>query len=63
MLLDEAGRVASPDVDSDAPLAIYGYPTTYLVTPSGVIAGYITGPVDWDAPDARALLSYYARRP
>lgn len=58
--LDPQGRLASKSTDSVAPLPIYGMPLTYLVTPSGRIAGYMAGVADWLAQDAQELLAYYA---
>lgn len=58
--LDPEGRLASKSTDSIAPLPIYGMPLTYLITPSGRIAGYMAGVADWLAQDAQELLAYYA---
>jgi thiol-disulfide isomerase/thioredoxin len=58
--LDPDGRLASSSSDSLAPMRLYGMPITYLVTPYGRIAGYISGPVDWLSDDAQRLLAYYA---
>jgi hypothetical protein len=37
-------------------------PNTYLVTPSGRIAGNIAGATDWLATDAQRLLAYYSTK-
>ncbi len=58
--LDPNGRLASSSPESAAPLKLYGMPLTYLVTPSGRIAGYIAGGADWLAEDGQKLLAYYA---
>jgi hypothetical protein len=58
--LDPDGRLASSSGDSLVPLQLYEMPITYLVTPNGRIAGYISGPVDWLSNDAQRLLAYYA---
>lgn len=58
--LDPKGQLASKSTDSAAPLPIYGMPLTYLITPSGRIAGYMAGVADWLAKDAQELLAYYA---
>ena len=58
--LDPEGRLASNSTDRHAPLPIYGMPLTYLITPSGRIAGYMAGVADWLAKDAQELLAYYA---
>lgn len=58
--LDPEGRLASRSTDNTAPLPIYGMPLTYLITPSGRIAGYMAGVADWLAKDAQELLAYYA---
>ena len=57
VLLDPDGVLASRDADT--PLPLYGLPITYIVTPTGLVAGYITGQVDWSTPDAQRLLAYY----
>lgn len=58
--LDPDGRLAGNAAKGTAPLLIYGMPQTYLITPSGRIAGYMAGVADWLAPDAQQLLAYYA---
>lgn len=58
--LDPEGRLASKSTENTAPLPIYGMPLTYLITPSGRIAGYMAGVADWLAKDAQELLTYYA---
>ncbi|WP_168197802.1 TlpA disulfide reductase family protein [Pseudolabrys sp. FHR47] len=58
--LDQDGRLAGNAAKGAAPLLIYGMPLTYLITPSGRIAGYMAGVADWLAPDAQQLLAYYA---
>jgi len=58
--LDPEGRLANKSTDNPAPLPIYGMPLTYLVTPSGRIAGYMAGVADWLAKDGQELLAYYA---
>jgi len=60
ILLDSDEKVTGPNAPQSAQLRAYGMPATYLVTPSGWIAGYITGMTDWMSPDAQRLLSYYA---
>jgi thiol-disulfide isomerase/thioredoxin len=57
--LDPEARLASDSSDSLAPLQLNGMPITYLVTPQGRIAGYISGPVDWLSDDAQRLLAHY----
>lgn len=58
--LDPDGLLASNSANSPAPLSAYGMPVTYLVTPSGRVAGFISGVADWLADDAQKLLTYYA---
>ncbi len=58
--LDPEGKLAGNAAKGTAPLLIYGMPLTYLITPSGRIAGYMAGVADWLAPDAQKLLAYYA---
>lgn len=60
IFLDPDGRLASESADGTAPLPIYGMPVTYLITPSGRVAGYMPGVADWLAEDAQQLLAYYA---
>ena len=58
--LDPEGKLASNSPTRPAPLVIYGMPLTYLITPSGRIAGYMAGIADWQTRDAQELLAYYA---
>ena len=58
--LDPDGRLVSTSNDSPAALVAYGMPVTYLITPSGQIAGYISGVADWLSEEAQQLLTYYA---
>ncbi|WP_213775244.1 TlpA disulfide reductase family protein [Bradyrhizobium sp. dw_78] len=58
--LDPEGKLVSASNESPAALSAYGMPVTYLITPSGRIAGYISGVADWLSDDAQQLLSYYA---
>jgi thiol-disulfide isomerase/thioredoxin len=37
-------------------------PSTIVIAPHGIMAGNIIGTVDWDAPEARALLHFYIDR-
>jgi len=57
---DPEGKLAGNAAKGTAPLPIYGMPLTYLITPSGRIAGYMPGVADWLAADAQKLLAYYA---
>lgn len=57
--LDPQERLASSDRDRRVPLPLFGMPITYLVTPSGRIAGYVAGTADWLADDAQKLIAYY----
>lgn len=61
VLLDPEERLANNSANSEAPLHPFGMPVTYLVTPSGRIAGYIAGVSDWLSADGRQLLAYYSR--
>ena len=58
--LDPFGKLASNSPTSQAPLALVGMPVTYLITPRGVVAGYVTGAEDWLSSSAQRLLSLYA---
>jgi len=57
---DPEGKLAGNAAKGTAPLPIYGMPLTYLVTPTGRIAGYMPGVADSVAADAQKLLAYYA---
>ncbi len=57
---DQAGTLVSDTGTGSAPLRVPGMPITYLVTPQGLIAGYIQGVSDWLSDDAQRLLDYYA---
>jgi thiol-disulfide isomerase/thioredoxin len=61
VLLDPEERLASKDFSGAVPLPVYSMPITFLVTPSGRIAGSISGAVDWLASDAQKLLAYYSQ--
>jgi thiol-disulfide isomerase/thioredoxin len=59
--LDPEGRLASSETNTSAPFSLSrGMPATYLITPSGRVAGYILGVADWLTDDAKKLLKYYA---
>lgn len=45
--------------NGDGQFPAYGLPITYLVTPDGVIAGYIIDTADWLSDAGQALLAYY----
>lgn len=58
---DNVNRIGYFDEENvhNAPFALYGLPITYLIDRESQARGYIAGPVDWSADDARALLRYY----
>jgi thiol-disulfide isomerase/thioredoxin len=60
---DSANRIGYMNARNanDAPLALYGLPISYVVDRQGYVRGYVTGAVDWQSADARALLGYYLR--
>lgn len=59
--LDPDGLLASSSTRSNASFSLSsGMPVTYLITPSGRVAGYILGIADWMSADGQRLLSYYA---
>ncbi|ENN84711.1 thiol:disulfide interchange protein [Rhizobium freirei PRF 81] len=61
VFLDDTGQLGNSTPGTKAPFPLSrGMPATYLVTPSGRIAGYILGVADWLSADARSLLRYYA---
>ena len=53
----------NPPEGADAPFALFGMPTTYVIGKSGAVMGYIQGAVDWRSDEARALLNYYLAQP
>jgi len=53
----------NPPEGADAPFALFGMPTTYVIGKSGAVKGYIRGAVDWRSGEARALLDYYLAQP
>jgi thiol-disulfide isomerase/thioredoxin len=56
------GAINPPD-GSEAPFALYGMPTTYVIGKSGAVMGYMHGAVDWRSDDARTLIDYYIAQP
>ena len=63
--LDAKGITALPrfrDQDSSAgnALDVQALPTTFLVDQEGRIIGSIDGSADWNGPDARRLIAWYA---
>lgn len=60
--IDTEGEVASgPKSKVATPFPLYGMPMSYVIDASGRSGGYLTGEADWSAPDALALLRFYAR--
>ncbi|AOG07134.1 TlpA disulfide reductase family protein [Bosea sp. RAC05] len=60
--IDTEGEVASgPKSKVAPPFPLYGMPMSYVIDASGRSGGYLTGEADWSAPDALALLHFYAR--
>lgn len=43
-------------------LGLRGMPTSYLIDRSGRVIGALTGPAEWDSPEAKALVGYYVNR-
>ena len=43
-------------------LGLRGMPTSYLLDPSGRVIGALTGPAEWDSPEAKALIGYYLNK-
>jgi cytochrome c biogenesis protein CcmG/thiol:disulfide interchange protein DsbE len=43
------------------PFVLYSTPMSYMISPRGLITGYIAGPVDWGSETARALIDYFMR--
>jgi thiol-disulfide isomerase/thioredoxin len=40
-------------------MGVRGMPSTYIVSRTGAIMGVLTGPTEWDSPEAKALIQYY----
>lgn len=60
--IDTEGEVASgPKSKVATPFPLYGMPMSYVLDAQGRSGGYLTGEADWSAPDALALLRFYAR--
>ena len=59
--LDPAGLLGELDGagGGDGQFPTYGMPITYLVTPSGEIAGYVVETANWLSDAGQALISYY----
>jgi hypothetical protein len=58
--LDPSGYLAYSDSANsmNAPFALYGMPTTYLIASSGWVVGYMPGAADWSSPAANDLIEY-----
>ena len=60
--IDTEGEVASgPKSKVATPFLLYGMPMSYVIDARGRSGGYLTGEADWSAPEALALLRFYAR--
>ena len=60
--IDTEGEVASgPKSKVATPFPLYGMPMSYVIDAKGRSGGYLTGEADWSAPEALALLRFYAR--
>jgi thiol-disulfide isomerase/thioredoxin len=60
--IDIEGEVASgPKSTVATPFPLYGMPMSYVIDAKGRSGGYLTGEADWSAPEALALLRFYAR--
>lgn len=59
---DPEGRIAAgPESAARAPFPLYGMPMAFILDGEGRKAGYLSGEADWSAPQARALLRYFAK--
>lgn len=56
LLLDPKSEVARA-------LGLPGLPTSYVLDRGGDVVGVLTGPAEWDSPEAKALLRHYLREP
>jgi thiol-disulfide isomerase/thioredoxin len=55
----QLGSLNMERMPADA-LRLPGLPATYIVDRTGRVAGYIAGAVNWDTPEAKSLLDYFA---
>jgi thiol-disulfide isomerase/thioredoxin len=44
-------------------LGVRGMPTTFLIDRKGRVVGALTGPAEWDSPEAVALIRSYLNKP
>jgi thiol-disulfide isomerase/thioredoxin len=59
--IDTEGEVASgPKSKVATPFPLYGMPMSYVIDAQGRSGGYLIGEADWSAPEAIALLRFYA---
>ena len=63
--LDPGRRTAYTNAanPNGAAFAVYGLPITYLIDRQGRVAGYVTGPADWQSEDAKRFLRHYIEHP
>jgi thiol-disulfide isomerase/thioredoxin len=40
-------------------MGVRGMPSTFILSRSGAVMGVLTGPAEWDSPEAKALVRYY----
>lgn len=57
--LDNLALYADPSGRMVGELAVRGLPFTMLVNRNSKIVGRLTGPAEWDAPEAEALVEHY----
>lgn len=64
MYFDTDGRTVygSGENTNGAQFALYGLPISYVIDGDGCVRGYVTGAVEWDSQEAKALLRHYLRR-
>ena len=54
-------RFLDQDGSAGNALNVEALPTTFLVDREGLIIGSIDGSADWNGPDARRLIAWYAK--
>ena len=57
--LAHLGLYLDPKATLARAFGLTGLPTTYLIDAEGRTVGGLSGPAEWDAPEARALIEHY----
>lgn len=57
--LANLGIFLDPDGELAGEFGVRGLPTSYLIDRQGRLVGGLQGSLEWDSPEAKALLNYY----